>query len=283
METTTARRAAEKKKSMIRVDGYYLYELGCSLHPLYEKIKVDARIQDVVFDLYHAQGMLGGFLNHSVYTEALKTPRKSGQELLAAISTLIDNQERSEPINNFEVYHLTKKLSEFETILRAELGLFPTYLVIKKRGYDISDLIDNGWIVFPAELSRKVPEALDDINAGTRCIAFELNTAAGFHLHRANESVLHKYYDIVTNGAPRPEGRNIGDYLRELDNRNVGESKVKSCLKDLKNLHRNPLIHPEDSIDTVDEALALLGIIQSAMVHMLKVIPEPIKDETGVS
>jgi hypothetical protein len=149
------------------------------------------------------------------------------------------------------------------------------YLVVKKRGFDTSDLINNGAVLFPPDIVTKVPQALDDLNVATKCIAFELPTAAGFHLHRANESVLHAYYDAVTNHANKPSGRNIADYLKAMKDQNVGDDKVLSALKDLKNLHRNPLIHPEQSLDSTDEAIALLGSIHAAVVFMLKEIPEP--------
>jgi hypothetical protein len=66
----------------------------------------------------------------------------------------------------------------------------------------------------------------------------------------------------------------MGDYLNEMNKRNVGDAKVKSALKDLKDLHRNPLIHPEDTL-SMDEAVALMSGIYTVMVHMLKAMPIP--------
>ena len=113
------------------------------------------------------------------------------------------------------------------------------------------------------------------VSAATRCVAFNLPTAAGFHLHRLNESVLHRYYDAVTEGAPRPSSRNMGEYLAEMKKRGKGDDKTLSALKDLKDLHRNPLVHPEDSLENIDEALALLGSVHAAVVSMLKAIAMP--------
>jgi hypothetical protein len=36
------------------------------------------------------------------------------------------------------------------------------YMVVKKRGYDTSDLIQNGVVLFPEELPIKVPESIGD-------------------------------------------------------------------------------------------------------------------------
>lgn len=113
---------------------------------------------------------------------------------------------------------------------------------------------------------------MPDLQQATKCIAFEVSTAAGFHLHRANEAVLRKYWDAVTNGATRPATRNMGDYLAAMDKKKVGDEKVKAALRHLKDFHRNPLIHPEDVL-TADEAIALMNGVHTVMVQMLRDIP----------
>jgi hypothetical protein len=132
-------------------------------------------------------------------------------------------------------------------VFGAELAVLPLYGVTRKAGFDLPTLIENG-----------AAEALPDLEQATRCMAFELFTAAGFHLDRANEAVLRRYWDAVTNGATRPASRNMGDYLNELNKLNAGDAKVKAALKDLKDLHRNPLIHPEQTLENVDDAIALM-------------------------
>jgi hypothetical protein len=263
----------ESRGVMKRIDGYYLYQLGLYIHPLAE-IQVNSKVPDIISTLYLAENYLEALLNRSVFQ--LKTSWTCGNKLLTEIKSLTSTPDRETSLTFYETYNLTSGTTEFEHVLNAELGQMNIYLVSKKRGYDTQDVIHQGIVLFPDDLPTKVPESTADINQGTRCIAFELPTAAGFHLHRANEAVLHRYYDSVTNGAPRPAGRNIGDYLAELQTMKAGEPKVKSALRDLKDLHRNPLIHPEDSLESVDEAIALLGSIHSVVVHMLKAIPAPL-------
>jgi len=77
-------------------------------------------------------------------------------------------------------------------------------------------LVEDETVFFSDSLSLKVPSAIDDLKQAMRCIAFELPTAAGFHLHRANESVLRCYWDSVTGGKARPKNGNMGIYLHEL-------------------------------------------------------------------
>ena len=67
----------------------------------------------------------------------------------------------------------------------------------------------------------------------------------------------------------------VSKVLGALKSHRAGEPAVLSALKDLKDLHRNPLIHPEHTLEDVDEAIALLGSIHAVVVRMLKAIPLP--------
>jgi len=89
---------------------------------------------------------------------------------------------------------------------------------------------------------------------------------------RATELVVRRYWDAVTSGKQRPDRFNIGEYLREMEKENVGDPKTLATLKQIKDLHRNELMHPEVSLD-IDEAISLLGIAQSAIAAMMKEIP----------
>jgi hypothetical protein len=265
-------RRCARGKAMQRVDGYYLYQTGLSIHPL-EGMKGEDSYSTWLLPLLVANGALSGFVNNSIFK--LKTSHATGNQLLEVIKVLIADTAREKPIDFYEAYSLTSALAEFEHVLNAEMSLSNLYLVTKKRGYDTDDLIHSGLALFPDDLAIKAPEAIYDILQGTRCLAFELSTASGFHLHRANEAILRRYYDVVSSGAPRPNGRNMGDYLAVLRENKWGDDVVLSSLRDLKDLHRNPLIHPEHSIESVDDAIALMNSIHACINRMLKVLPLP--------
>lgn len=263
---------------MIRINGHYLYEVGAQITPLGE-IQAGMALDDAYIPLLVAEGGLRPFVFESVFK--LKTSFQSGSELISRVKALKDRCEnafangkaKQETVSQLDVYSLHNALNKFQAVVGAELNLSPIYLISQIGAYDTDRLVSGGEALFPGDLIMKVPEAIGDVQQATKCLAFELPTACGFHLHRANESVLHKWFDAVSNGAPRPKTRNIGDYLVELDKLKLGDKKVKSALKDLKDLHRNPLIHPEHSLETIFEAIALLGSIQAAVTMMLKDIP----------
>jgi hypothetical protein len=270
-------------KAMQRVDGYYLYQVGSQIHPPFHWTAYALPFQNATTNgearmhLYIAEAALEPLLTRSVFR--LRTSVQSGQALLTTIRAVRDRidqlpeTELSNPVQWVDVFTVQTALNAFEAVLGAELGLTPLYVVQPKAGFDTGALIESGTVCFPTDVATKTPDALADLSQGTRCIAFELFTAAGFHLHRANEAVLRRYWDAVTNGAQRPPSRNMGDYINEMNQKKVGDERVKAALKNLKDLHRNPLIHPEHSLETADEAIALMNGVHTAMVYMLKEIP----------
>lgn len=257
----------------------YIYGLSTALSPL-RSIEQDTALNQSIYILWTAENTLNSFLTQSVYSASLKATVAPGIELLTAIKKLTTDANKERILDFLDTYSLVRALDQFETVLTAEMNVGNAYLVTKKRGYDTSDLIKQAEVLFPSELIWAVPESLGDIREAGRCIAFELATAAGFHIMRATELVLRRYFDMVTNGAARPDRNNIGEYLAELDKLQVGDTKTRATLRQIKDLHRNELMHPEVSL-SLDEALALLGIAQSAIVAMLRemsplLLPPPV-------
>jgi hypothetical protein len=257
------------------IDGFYLYSIGWQVHPITEMNWQNISYGDAFFPFLRARGALNGLLNQSVYQ--VRTCHASGTELLALLNAAIEqipHEDGTKPMPTLEVWNIVQKAQEFEAIFRAELGITPMYYVTPKHNLDVTGLINQGHLCFPPDLVQKAPEAIPDAQQSTKCIAFDLPTAAGFHLHRTNESVLRRYFDLVAGADNRPETRNIGDYLNKMKQLRVGDKKVLAALRDLKDLHRNPLMHPEEHIPNVSEAIALMGGVNSAMALMLKELPE---------
>lgn len=266
---------------MQRVDGYYLYTVGFQIHPLSDlrghpsSYGKPNTIDEARLPILIAEGALETLISRSIFK--LKTSYQPGMRLMETIRTLkqkiVAADDGAALLDWMDVYHITAALTAFEAVLQAELALSPLYVVGQKAGYDTSTLIETGVACFPAEIINKVPEAIYDLQQGTRCVAFELNTAAGFHLHRASEAVIRRYWDVVSNGADRPSRGNMGDYFNQMKQNNYGDEIVRGALEHLVKFHRNPLIHPEQNIETSDHAIALMNSIHTVIVQMLKVIP----------
>ncbi len=268
------------KKAMQRVDGYYLYRVGSQIHPLssldWERGAGEGTTHGLARSiLYVAESVLEPLITQSVFV--LKTSHQPGITLLQAVrglsNKIIQSNNMALRLEWADLSPVSSAFAAFEAVLGAELALSPLYVVTQKAGFDTTLLIENGAACFPLDVWTKAPDAIPDLKQATRCIAFELFTASAFHLHRANETVLGLYWDAVTDGDSRPKTRNMGDYLAKMANKKVGDAKVIAALKELKDLHRNPIIHPEQTIGNIDDAIALMNSVQGAMVHMLKEIP----------
>lgn len=260
---------------MIRVDGAYLYGVAEKFSAIRSLEEKDTERMTLFMLIFQARQEIEGFIFNSVFTSGFKAANISGRELLTEIDSFFSTDEDlnwNEEIPAYSITQLKSKFHNFETVLRAELQSSALYHVSPKGGFDTYNLSDNGAIIFPPDLEAKVPAAIPDVKAACRCIAFELPTAAAFHLHRANESVLRIYWDSVTSGKAHPEQRNMGVYLNELNKLDCGKKEVREHLKSIKDLHRNPLMHPEQSIDSIDQALDLMAAIRCSIGYMLREI-----------
>jgi hypothetical protein len=157
------------------------------------------------------------------------------------------------------IYQLTAKLN---ALLDADLAHQSVYNVLPKRAYDINTLIFDATQIF-AEAVRIEFNAEEkwNIEQAGRCLAFEVATAAAFHIWRTLDSVLQRYVVVVT--GKRPKSRNWGAYIKALGTAGA-DQKITSVLTQIKDLYRNPIIHPDERLEN-DKALSLIGIAESAI------------------
>ena len=98
-------------------------------------------------------------------------------------------------------------------------------------------------------------------------MAFDLPSATGFHIIRAVEAVIRKYYSVIVKQPVKPKMRNWGTYIRVLS-KSGGDPKILAILDQLREMHRNPIMHPQVVL-TMTEAEGLFGIAQSAILSMM--------------
>lgn len=266
-----------KDSHVIKIDGAYLYKFGSQMRPLLDIPETERSKGEMYFPASTARSALNEFMLQSVFRQELVAVEKDAQDLEEELAKydgdIFEMFDSEEKISEWQVRKLKESYRKFVNVLDATFRLSTMYYVSPKGGYNTQYLTEAGDYMFPSDLSQKVPDAISDVKQATRCIAFELPTAAGFHLHRANESVLRAYWDVVTGGEPRPNDGNMGVYLAELNRLNKGKKAVREHLKSIKDFHRNPLMHPDQSLDTVDEAISLMAAIRCSIGYMLAEIP----------
>lgn len=264
---------------MRKFDGAYLYEFGARMRRITHIKEEECERVQMWVETYDALSALNDFMGNSDFKDDFKVILKSAIELHSALSQFQLDWDKTDTFKEiifpYQIQRLKEVFSNFEAVAIAELRSSSLFYVTSKGGFDTSCLASKGEAAFPRDLEKKVPEAIGDVRQAARCIAFELPTAAGFHLHRANECVLRIYWDHVTGGQPRPTEQSMGVYLSELNKLKKGRPQVREHLKSIKDLHRNPLMHPDQTIDSVDDAIDLMSAIRCSIGYMLAEIPDP--------
>jgi hypothetical protein len=273
-----------KGSTMKRVNQYQFFQLGSVIHPLTD-ISRDETMGDVLILLLSAQNWLEYMSAGSIIP--LTTCRSVMGRLLAALQRSIPHQNMELPTQErqadwskklaakltwYEVSEIPRLAKEFETVLAAELETTDTYYVSEKGIYSTSKLIESAELLFSPSVRNEMPDkAIADVRQAGKCLAFDMDTASGFHMVRATETMIHKYYETVTGSALRRKDRNWGAYVRNLNThlKNNPTSRIDRKLvvliDQVREHHRNPVMHPEITLDS-DEAQSLFSICQAIIV-----------------
>ena len=255
----------------------YLYRLGVELEPLANLPQEDTKLGDIFFSLFRAEQVLIN-VHSDLYGPYLRASAPVAEELLTFINRQTQ-KSMDDAVNRYEMLEIKRGFEQYKAVLLAELQSLSSYFVNRKGGFDTFSLLNAGETLFPKDLSAKVPEALFDAQQAAKCLAFEVPTACGFHVFRATESVLRRYYAEVAGSHPPPKVRSFGIYTKKLRQIKCGNEKIIAAIEQMTSLHRNPLVHPEVAL-TMEEAIATLGIARSAMTAMLSALPVPLPTTT---
>lgn len=251
----------------------WMFDVAAALDSL-DRVQIGDKYETHWYALYDAKNQIEAVFTQSIYGAHLRISRQKAGELHAQLESIIgDGSQTERELINYEVWLLKSKRDQFKTVFLSELSALPLFLVSEREGYDINLLIEEGTRLFPPTLAKKAPEAIRDAMEVGKAIAFELPTAAGFHIFRVVEAVLKRYWDHVTSKIDRPKVETIGNFAAEMERLKFGDAKILESLKQLGKLHRNPLIHPEIILD-VGEELETLGISRSVVGAMLRVLPD---------
>jgi hypothetical protein len=198
---------------------------------------------------------------------ALKTCLPETKQLLEWLAGLEAIRDRNPDVS--EIYKTKHFATEFETTLLTELRDLEVYFVSPVGIYSTTALLTNAVAMFGDDAALLPDETAVEFNEAGKCLAFSLYTAAGFHLLRAVESAVRKYYDVLSNGAARPTRGPMGVYLDELLKLSGVDTNLESVLRQIKRLHRDPIAHPE-AVLSQPEATSLIGIAHSAISRIIE-------------
>ncbi len=258
---------------MQRISLAWFSQLGAALHPLTIFSSVSGQPDFSMVDLYRVQTFLKSLSDEKVWPLDLRASRPIIREILSYIAVIIASQDAKEQqklLDSYK-YSIWASVNKLDTLLTGELSIQPVYHVWPKRAYNVEALVGSGESIFShAVQSELTHQEKYDVQQAGKCLAFEIPTAACFHILRCADSVLRRYYESMVGQSPKPKMRNWGTYISVLRKKGADE-KIVSILLQVKDLHRNPVIHPETRMD-IDEALSLIGIIESVVSAMASAI-----------
>ncbi|MFH1382358.1 MAG: hypothetical protein ABIH70_05630 [Chloroflexota bacterium] len=256
---------------MQRINGYSFYQLGNYLRPL-ENVRAGVTLRQVATEVWVARLWLDWFLSGSIVPVSFSIA--SGLALSNSLKRLVPETVQELPqeklnakINQTDAYSISNSLRAFQTVLNTELARSDTYYISRQGIYSTPDLIEHAEDALPPDVTEVLPDAVKlDIQQAGRCLAFGLSTAAGFHIMRAVEGVMLDY--CVTFIGQKPKRKDWGSCIEELKKTDA-DKKVLAVLDQLRSLHRNPTMHPDEVLSN-NQALTLFGIAQSAIIAMIE-------------
>lgn len=259
--------------SMLRVDCFQFFKLGQRIHPL-TAMKDEDLVSFAWFEIYQTKQVLNEFFQ----TFPLRISRDPAKKLYEALNRIVPEDlveldlgsaEEGWKKIGFRGFAVRQSATDLETILAAELNNFDTYFVSQKGSFSTPDLIEHAEIMLPEGIRRHLsPNAIEDFRQSGRCLAFNLGTAAAFHIARATEDVIRSYYAIVVGKLPTVKMRSWGTYYANLKRCPKASGKVLGWLDHIKDEYRNPVLHPEEIV-IPDAALVYINACSSLIIMMV--------------
>ena len=258
---------------MYKLNPILFYHLGASLSGA-RSIAPEDRLFKATLSFLDARRWLRSFIE-----EAANTPLPRSRETAQGLLQLLDSidsgyeytgeveRESKALLGDDNYYAIRKAYSEFSEAFTHECKEADVFFVSEKRIYKTRSLIENAEKSLPEDvLARLDDQTVYDIKQAGRCLAFDIPTAAGFHILKAVESLIREYHLRVTGAHIPKRSRNWGQYIMRLNNAGA-DRKVTGFLDHIREFYRNPIVHPEVTL-TLEEALSLFGAAMSAIVQL---------------
>jgi hypothetical protein len=186
--------------------------------------------------------------------------------IIRAVDDICNGGWPSEPFPEDQAKLLQERVHAFETSLQDELARLPIFCCDDEKlgNFSVDKLLKGASNGYPAKTrDHLTPLCQSEIDESGKCLAYDRATASGFHILRSVELTIRQYLfavpGFVMPGAVDRQG--WGKYLELLKANGAGR-EVTDHLYNIKDNYRNPLMHPEDTLE-MDEAVSLFAVAQS--------------------
>jgi hypothetical protein len=247
-----------------RIREYYYFALGARLGRITD-LAEGVRLQEAIRILYPI-GQLLNKLNLEQYV-SLPMCADAGIKLSQILSDIWPKEESAidRPLTKIEITKLDIAGRAFDTALSIQLDHLDTYRVTAKGTHDTRKLIEMPEITFGDDWRHLFDLCQKDWASASRCMAFDLCTACGFHAIRAMEAQVVGY---LKKRSVTPTKRDLGHYV-ELMKKEDTAKDATGIVDHIRANHRNPLMHPEDTLE-LSEALAIFDLTKAAIIYLIQ-------------
>ncbi|GAB5463630.1 hypothetical protein [Hoeflea alexandrii] len=167
----------------------------------------------------------------------------------------LDFEKLDTDVASWQWSRLTREVDAFIAVFTAECRDLEMYSVGQIGIYNMNALVSKGSQRFPPEFQALMPsDALTEFDDAGRCLAFNLPTACGFHSIRGLELCILSYLskrmpDVKKLKSWHDYLQQIERLAKELDEPKKPSNKIAPMIQRMKDLDRNPLMHPQDNLD----------------------------------
>lgn len=212
---------------------------------------------------------------HVAIELAVEIERWISHHIMVGSPPTISSEKFNEEFYSWQYGSINSRISAFKSVFAAECRDVDVYSVGQISIYKTSALVSDGAGVIPVDTrDRLATEALTEFNSAGKCLAFDLPTACGFHALRGLELVMDAY--LASFGVDTKSMKSWNDYIRAAERLSsaAGEDrrpspKVTSMLDRMRELERNPLMHPRDTLDEV-QANMLFNLCAITVVELAR-------------
>lgn len=252
---------------MRKLDNLFaLYESGMRMGSLQAMLRSKKVMDsDIGVQLFQCNRSLEYVISGTV----LQLPRstESAIELIKAIGAMLNGdpgvatQQYQEPLNAYFTGPIYTNLDTFQIALSEELKLLPLFSVEAKGNLSVDKLVDGASTGYPASTLTLLDAFITrEIDEAGRCLAFARPPACGFHILRSVEIAVKAYVLAATGTLPKMTQRNWGEYIGQLSN--AGASSNLIDLLTILKAKRNPLMHPQDTLE-IEDAIGIFCVCQN--------------------
>jgi hypothetical protein len=206
----------------------------------------------------------------------LSSSLRRGEALHTLLGKAVAPDQGTEVLAPDETEKIAGALAAYKQALGDELAALDAFYVVPQGAFSMPVLIDAADRAAGPMHEQLPTQVREDLKAAGRCLAFDLPTAAGFHTARALEAHMLALRLAAGCAALTANNRNWGQYINDIEQKSNVSASVITTLRGVKDNYRNPLVHPEFTMDAQDALLfwtTCIGLIGSMSKEIGRLVP----------